>query len=102
MSTWIVFTLMAALMQSVRTAGQKQLSKQLSAMATTLVRFLFALPFAWIYFFSVSHYQQPIAFSIDQNFIWLATWASLAQIAASVCLILAFRYQNLSVATSLA
>ena len=43
METWIVFTLLAVVMQSVRTAGQKQIARKLSIEATTLVRFLFGL-----------------------------------------------------------
>lgn len=46
--SWIGFTLLAAFMQAVRTAGQKQLSLSLTAMSTTLSRYLFGLPVAWL------------------------------------------------------
>jgi drug/metabolite transporter (DMT)-like permease len=43
--TWIGFTLLAVVMQSLRTAGQKQLAANLTAQSTTLVRYLFGLPY---------------------------------------------------------
>lgn len=46
---WIGFTLLAAFMQAVRTAGQKQLPRNLTAMSTTLSRYLFGLPVALLY-----------------------------------------------------
>jgi drug/metabolite transporter (DMT)-like permease len=88
-------------MQAVRTAGQKQLSHHLNAMATTLVRFLFAVPFVWIYLFSVSHFQHLAIPEINSNFIQSAFLAAIAQIAATAFVIMAFRYQNFAVATSL-
>lgn len=102
MYTWIYFTILAAFMQAVRTAGQKQLSNHLNAMSTTLVRFLFALPFVWIYLFSVSYFQQTSLPSFNNQFIQSSIYASLAQIAGTVFVILAFRYRNFAVATSLA
>lgn len=101
MYTWIYFTVLAAFMQAVRTAGQKQLSKQLSPMATTLVRFLFALPFVWLYLFLASHLRQEAIPHLNPNFIQPALFASLAQITGTAFVILAFRYQNFAVATSL-
>ena len=46
METWILFTLLAVVMQSVRTAAQKQIAQSLYASTTTLIRYLFGLPFA--------------------------------------------------------
>jgi len=38
---WVLFTVFAALMQSVRTAGQKQLTSSLTPLSSTLVRYVF-------------------------------------------------------------
>jgi len=51
METWISFTLLAVVMQSVRTAGQKQIATKISPQAVTLVRYFFGLAFALIYFY---------------------------------------------------
>lgn len=101
MHTWVYFTLLAAFMQAIRTAGQKQLSKELNAMATTLVRFMFAVPFVWIYLFIVSTVQDIAMPELNTVFVWSAVCASIAQITGTVFVIMAFRYQNFAVATSL-
>ena len=44
LESWIFWTVLAAFMQSVRTAGQKQLNQSVSAESATLARYLFALP----------------------------------------------------------
>lgn len=44
MTDWIAWTLLAASMQAVRTAGQKYLHESLSALTATLARYLFGLP----------------------------------------------------------
>lgn len=47
--SWVLFTLLAALMQSVRTAAQKHLSSSMTAMAATYVRYLYGLPWVFSY-----------------------------------------------------
>ena len=46
---WVWWTLLAAMMQAVRTAGQKQLTAAVTPLAATLVRYLFGLPFALLW-----------------------------------------------------
>ncbi|WP_448569914.1 DMT family transporter [Thalassotalea ganghwensis] len=101
METWVAFTLLAAVMQAVRTAGQKQLSGQLSAMATTGVRYIFALPFAIAYLVWLLDYRQQSLPVLNDQFIRYALIASVMQIVGTVCLVIAFRYRNFAVATSL-
>lgn len=88
-------------MQSLRTAGQKQLSIRLSAIATTLVRFLFAIPFVWGYLWIISTHQPHTIPNITGTFLYPAVFASIAQILATGFMIMAFRYRNFAVATSL-
>lgn len=104
METWVLFTLLAALMQSVRTAGQKKLVRQLSPMATTMVRYLFGAPFAAIYLLLVftgdlSH-GLSVSFS-NPSFLVYALLASIAQIAATVCLVKVLALRNFAVGTVL-
>jgi drug/metabolite transporter (DMT)-like permease len=98
---WIYFTLLAALMQAVRTAGQKQLSSHLNAMATTGVRYVFALPFAWLYLWSILEYRQLNMPTLNPYFLQYALIACFAQIIGTACLVIAFKYRNFSVASSL-
>jgi len=99
---WIYFTLLAAFMQAVRTAGQKQLSVYLTSMATTGVRYVYALPFAWAYLYWLLDFRQVMVPELNQNFLQYALIACVMQIIGTVCLVAAFRYRNFAVATSLA
>lgn len=99
---WIYFTLLAAFMQAIRTAGQKQLSGHLNAMATTGVRYLYALPFAFLYLLLVTEYRQVPVPELNSTFLRYATIACVMQILGTFCLVAAFNYRNFAVATSLA
>jgi drug/metabolite transporter (DMT)-like permease len=99
---WIYFTLLAATMQAVRTAGQKQLSGKLNAMATTAVRYLYALPFAWLYLAWMLSFKGIEAPKLNNEFLVYALIACVTQIIGTVLLVAAFRYKNFAVATSLA
>ncbi len=102
MDVWIYFTLLAATMQAVRTAGQKQLSGKLNSMATTGVRYLYALPFAWAYLWWMLDFRDVNLPSLNNNFLQYALIACVMQIWGTACLVAAFRYRNFAVATSLA
>jgi drug/metabolite transporter (DMT)-like permease len=105
METWIVFTLFAALMQAVRTAGQKKIARHITPMATTLVRYLFGLPFAIAYLYYINlgsgHFDLQSIFSQHQ-FIMYALAAAIAQIMATVWLVKVLSYKNFAVGTSFA
>ena len=102
LEVWIYFTLLAAFMQAVRTAGQKQLSGYLTAMATTSVRYVYALPFAWIYLYWLLDFRQVSVPELNNDFLQYALIACVMQIIGTVCLVAAFKYRNFAVATSLA
>lgn len=99
---WIYFTLLAAFMQAIRTAGQKQLTQHLNAMATTGVRYIYALPFAWLYLWWVLDYRALPLPALNNEFLQYALIACVMQIIGTVCLVAAFKYRNFAVATSLA
>lgn len=101
METWIVFTLLAVVMQSVRTAGQKQIAKKLSVEATTLVRFLFGLPFAALYF-TLLYSSSDTSLQPAAEFYVSGALAGVSQIAATLCLVKALTIRNFAVGTALA
>jgi drug/metabolite transporter (DMT)-like permease len=102
LETWIYFTLLAAFMQAVRTAGQKQLSGHLNAMATTAVRYVYALPFAAAYLYWIIDFRQTPLPDLNPQFLKYTLIASVMQIIGTACLVAAFKYRNFAVATSLA
>ncbi len=96
---WIPFTLLAALMQAVRTAGQKQLSQASSIMGATTARYTHGLPFAWAYLgLLVWLFGWPGAWPGPRFFVFCLA-AGLTQIAATAVLIHMFRLRNFAVAT---
>lgn len=102
MEAWVLFTLLAVVMQSVRTAGQKKITEKISIQAATLVRFLFGIKFAAIYFAYIYWFYEPIMFEVKTKFFLFGGLASVAQILATVCLINVLSMKNFAVGTSLA
>lgn len=102
MEIWIGFTLVAVVMQSVRTAGQKQIAGSISIPATTLVRFLFGLPFAVVYFLFLKNNYQLEVINLDWSFFRSASLAAVSQIFATVFLVKALTVRNFAVGTALA
>ena len=49
MEAWIPITILAAFLQNVRSMLQKQATRTLSGNGAAYTRFLFALPFVWLY-----------------------------------------------------
>lgn len=105
MSSWIAFTILAAFMQAVRTAGQKQLTSSVTPMSTTLIRYVFGLPFAIVYLLYLSDGQtQALLLDASKNtrFLVYGAAAGLAQIAATFLLVKVFSFRNFTVGTSFA
>jgi drug/metabolite transporter (DMT)-like permease len=99
---WIFLTLFAVVMQTARTAGQKQLSAYMDAMAATLVRFLFGLPFALAYLFAVSRWYQATLPQTNATFWLFAVIASVTQVVATALLVYLFSLRNFAVGTTYA
>ena len=102
MEVWVSFTLLAALMQSLRTAGQKKITEKISIQAATLVRFVFGIKFVIAYFLFIFWVYEPLEFGINLKFFLFGALASIAQILATVCLINVVSMKNFAVGTSLA
>lgn len=102
METWIVFTLLAVVMQSVRTAAQKQLTNKISIQAATLVRFLFGIIFALSYLTIIWQVYNPESFELNAKFYTSGALAGISQVLATVCLIKALTLKNFAVGTALA
>lgn len=98
---WIPISVLGALLQAVRLAGQKSLNVRLSAMVTTYVRAFFGLPLILVYLFAVKTATgQPFP-EIHATFLLYALGASIAQVAGTVLLIKLFTLRNFAVGTTL-
>ena len=99
---WIPITFLAAFMQAARTAGQKYLTKDFSAVGASYVRFLWGLPFALAYLWFL---QQNGGYELPEpnwQFFVFAALTGFSQIAATVLLVFLFSLRNFAVGSTYA
>ena len=89
-------------MQTVRTAGQKQLSASLHPVTVTLVRFVFGLPFVLIYLACILWWHGATLPAWNTTFVTYALIASVAQVIATALLVHLFALRNFAVGTTYA
>ncbi len=99
---WAIFAVLAAFFQNLRTSLQKKLNKSLSIVASTYVRFAFALPFALIVFiFNFGNFDIISTVLNQSNFFYYTFLGSVIQITFTITLLYLFRFSNFVVGTSL-
>ena len=99
---WIIVTIFAAFFQNLRSSIQKNLNKEVSTIASTYVRFAFALPLAVILFFLYFRNFEIIKEVLLQDkFIIYLLLGSLSQIIFTFILLYLFKFSNFMVGTSL-
>jgi drug/metabolite transporter (DMT)-like permease len=99
---WLPVTLLAALMQTWRTALQQRLRGLLSVNAAGLVRYLYGLPFAIAFLMLyVAITGRALPGLGPLFFLWSAT-GGLLQILATNLLLMAFGFRNFTVGTAYA
>lgn len=100
--TWILFTLLAAFMQSWRNAFQSRLSADVRTIGVTLARFLWAGPIALFYLF-ILYQVQPIPLpTFNASFFMFVVGAALIQIVATSLMVQLFKRSNYAVGAGLA
>ncbi|MGY0312985.1 EamA family transporter [Alteromonas macleodii] len=100
--SWILFTLGAVVMQTVRNALQSMLSGAVNTSGVTLSRFILAPPIALVYLlilYSSSASQVP---EFSGSFITVILCASLLQIAATSLMVILFKQKNFAIGAGLA
>ena len=100
--SWILFTLGAVILQTVRNALQSKLSGAVNTSGVTLSRFILAPPIALVYlliFYSSSASQVP---EFSGSFITVILCASLLQIAATSLMVILFKQKNFAIGAGLA
>ena len=97
LDSWIFWSVLAAVMQSIRTAGQKYLSEAISPLGTTLVRYLFAAPLVTLYILWLLHVRQTTLPEPSQIFLVAGFGAGVLQILATVLLVRLLTLKNFAV-----
>ena len=92
---WIVVTIIAAFFQNLRSSFQKKINKDVSTIASTYVRFSFALPFALVLFFIYFREVSVINEILNQpGFLINVTLASIFQVIFTFVLLYLFKFSN--------
>ena len=98
LESWIFWTVLAAAMQSVRMAAQKQLNQSVSAESATLVRYLFGLPLILVYFLWL--FQSRSLPSLTVAFGAKVVVAGALQIFATILLVRLFSLRNFAIGST--
>ena len=99
---WIPITIFAAFSQNLRSIYQKKLQKNISNISSTYTRFLFGLPFVFIYFLFLYNYSNTtfLVSNINLQFMFYCLIGGISQIIATFLLLKIFMTNNFSVATA--
>ena len=98
---WILLAVVAALLQAVRTAAQRDLNRRLSTLATTYVRSLLGLPLMLVYLAGVMAATGEGLPRLGLPFLAYTLTGAMAQVVATMLLISMFRLKNFGVGTML-
>ena len=100
---WVVFTLFAAVAQTVRNTAQRSLTAQLGTLSATLVRFVYGLPFAAVFvaLLYVLSEQAPALPDFSWAYLGWISMGAFFQVAATAALLLAMKERNFAVAVTL-
>ena len=103
---WIPITFLAAFMQAARTAGQKHLTKDFSAVGASYVRFLWGLPFALVYLWYLhqtgDHDISAVIPVMGWKYFVFAALTAISQILATVLLVFLFSLRNFAIGSTYA
>lgn len=100
MSLWVVLAFGAAIAQTWRSAGQKQMKPLLGDYGASYIRFIYALPFAalWLWFWQAST-DQALPATNAAFWFWTAA-GGLTQIIFTIALITLFNHRNFAAGTA--
>ncbi|MBX3523455.1 MAG: DMT family transporter [Xanthobacteraceae bacterium] len=95
---WIVFTIAAALAQTVRNALQRGLTATAGTAGATHVRFLFGLPFSVLFLAGIAIATKSALPSPDAKFFYWCTLGAVSQIFATALMLMAMQNRSFVVA----
>ena len=98
---WIPISMVAGLMQAVRTAAQKAINAQLSTWMTTYVRSIYGLPVMAVYLWVVISWEGLGVPRLHAEYLFHCFMTGVTQVVATYLLILLFQHANFAVGTML-
>ena len=102
MSPWVLLTIAGAFLQNLRSLLQRRLTGNLSVNGAAYVRFLFALPFAWLFFGFIADLSSASSGLVpNQRFLLFVTVGAVAQMVATSALVAAVSGSHFALGTAL-
>ena len=101
MSVWVLLTIAGAFLQNLRSLLQRQLTEDLSVNAAAYVRFLFALPFAWLFLVLLSQVSDVSSPTLNLEFWLYVLSGAITQIVATSALVAAVSGSHFALGTAL-
>lgn len=98
---WVWLTVSAALIQAIRTAGQKELTAKLSVLAGTFVRSVLGFPVMLLYLAVVWLWTGEALPPLNVRFLIYALITAITQIAATMALLMLYRLRSFAVTNQL-
>lgn len=98
MELWIPITIAAAFLQNLRSMLQKRATGDLSVNGASYTRFLFALPFVWLYLVWLAA-RAPLP-ELSLEFLAFCLVGGAAQILGTAFLVASFTHDNFAVGTA--
>ncbi len=99
---WIILTLSAVVLQTVRNALQSRLSMSVSTSGVTLSRFVLAPPVALCYLIVLSLKSPGVEPDFSTRFVFVVLLAALFQISATSLMVILFKQKNFATGAGLA
>lgn len=95
---WIVFTVAAALSQTIRNALQRELTASVGTAGATHVRFLFGLPFAVLFLAAIVYVMRAPLPAANMTFFAWSAFGAVTQIFATALMLMAMQNRSFVVA----
>ena len=100
MAVWVWVTLAAAAAQTIRGAGQRGLKPKLGDFGASLIRFSYAIPFAWAWIYLYGDMAGQTIPVWNQLFLFWVTIAAVMQIIFTVTLVMLFSHRSFAAGTA--
>lgn len=98
MEWWVGLTVAGAFLQNLRSLLQRRLTRTLSVNGSSYVRFLYALPFAWLLVLWLGQTNLPV---LTPSFWWYVCAGGITQIVATSALVAAVSNGEFAVGTAM-
>ena len=101
MESWAVIAIIAAIAQSLRTMCQKLLTPHVGELGASFSRFIYGIPFAWLWVLTICSMTGNSLPNMTFLFIALVGLAGILQILFTILLIMMFNHRNYAIGIAL-